>query len=244
MSYKLSISQGIGAAYLLSSLLLLVPTPALAADQWSYQEHTQDDPTPPRDRIIKWCNDSGQVRYASANIKLKEYKPCGKIDTTATCDPSGNRFIGGNDSKKPYTYKNCNIGKRIEITNYKREDTDTPEGVTTSSPNDPIKPLSPSEEEQLRKDMKKAKQQHSHNDPTAQVQQLIQGLMGNLLDPNSNKGSTRNLKSKRKPSRGQQQQMVKGLLDQLDPKSRQAVEQFMNRNKHLEQQIQQLFPNQ
>ena len=46
------------------------------------------------DKIIKWCADEGtHVRYASANIQLKGYTPCGQLSASRRCDDNGRRFI-------------------------------------------------------------------------------------------------------------------------------------------------------
>lgn len=71
----------------------------------------------PENAIIKWCSDrdSSRVRYASANIDLAGWSPCGEVKTLAYCDASGGRRYLLPDAEVPYGYRPCSEGSRIYV---------------------------------------------------------------------------------------------------------------------------------
>ncbi len=87
-------------------------------DAWTVDISKQHPPLGQENRIIKWCaDDSDGVRYASANIELKGYHPCGELHTTMQCDPSGARMINPPGDFPP-AYRDCSIGPRIKVTRH------------------------------------------------------------------------------------------------------------------------------
>ncbi|MDD2943248.1 MAG: hypothetical protein PHC51_09820 [bacterium] len=71
----------------------------------------------PENAIIKWCSDrdSTKIRYASANIDLAGWSPCGEIETLAYCDASGGRRYFSPESEVPHGYRLCSEGPRIYV---------------------------------------------------------------------------------------------------------------------------------
>lgn len=88
------------------------------------QAHAQDSfalnrpalpPSSAENRIIKWCADRGtHTRYASANIQLRGYTPCGEVKTAMSCDSVGNRMISPSGAV-PYGHRDCALGKRLVV---------------------------------------------------------------------------------------------------------------------------------
>jgi len=66
-------------------------------------------------KIIKWCGkDKNDVRFSSANLKVKGYEPCGEPEVRVSCDPAGNKFYSQGEGS-PHSYQDCGVGPRIVI---------------------------------------------------------------------------------------------------------------------------------
>lgn len=133
-------------------------------------------------RIIKWCETGGsEVRYASANLRIHGFEPCGSVKTAVTCDPLGAKFIGPDNG--PHGYKNCAYGKRLQITNI--DDTQTPAAVKSESGKGD--PLSSREQQQLRRDLQKLEKENVSFDSINLTNRQDIEKMINLLDPQEKK---------------------------------------------------------
>ncbi len=125
--------------FLLSFCLL--PNYSLA-DDWSVNGEKEHAPAEPENRIIKWCHvDGKKIRWASANLDIKDHKPCGKLTTVASCDAAGNKIIGKpmpGEKLGGYSYRDCSVGPRIHIETDFDEDLEYYEPTLTSlSPSNP-----------------------------------------------------------------------------------------------------------
>ena len=86
-----------------------------SAEDWTSNQGRVLPPTSAENRIVKWCEKDGdKVRYASANLEIKGFAPCGTVATAANCDATGNRYIGP-ATGAPHGYLDCNNGQRIYI---------------------------------------------------------------------------------------------------------------------------------
>lgn len=205
---------------LLSSTFRLLPCLAVSmlflateafGDQWSLSSELEHPPVRAENRIIKWCDEeSGHERWASANIKLKGYTPCGKLASVSTCDASGKRMIAGNEVARPNDHRDCGIGPRILIVNHDEEDTiDTSHAAT--DPAD-ISPLSSKERQDLKREFSEAKKLQS-NDPMMQMQKMADMLLQQLLG-----GSARSAKGSKQ---------LDHMLKNVDPKTRDSIKQLL-----------------
>ncbi len=191
--------------------MLLLGAQSALADQWSLSGDLEHPPAQPNNRIIKWCaDDSDHERWASANIKLKGYAPCGKLSSVSTCGASGQRLIGSTDAKRPNDHRDCGVGPRILIINHDEEDTIDTSNVA-ESPED-ITPLSSKEQQDLKREFKLAKKQQD-SDPMMQMQKMADLLLQQLLMGNGQKP-----KSDRELNK---------MLKHVDPKTRKAIKQLL-----------------
>lgn len=192
-----------------------LPT-SLHADQWAVGEAREHEPASPENRIIKWCNESSnKTRYASANIKLAGWQPCGKLLASKTCDASGNRMIS-TDQQRPNGQLDCGIGPRITVINHAEGDI-----IDTSAlagPEHQAGPMSASEEAAFRDKLKQINDKNAAS-PAAQIQQIVNTMLKNLSSPQSGRPNPKDAKKL--------QTELDSLLKQIDPNTRQTLEQLM-----------------
>ena len=206
---------------LLSGLFIIcslaICTSSSGADEWTSETNKQHLPGSPENRIIKWCSTDGtKVRYASANLKIKEFEPCGTVNTTATCDPSGNRFIS-KDSERPPAHLDCAVGPRIYVVaHHKDEQVDTSSLALSA---EQLNALAPDERESLKRDLQQIEKDQEH-DPSMQLQQSLAGLLQGYFG----KSAGINSRSKSRAAKAPPQDPVNQLLDQLSPDSRKQLE--------------------
>ena len=92
------------------NLMLLLFFPAHIAAQ-----EPEASPTLPPNDIVKLCSVNGsEVRYANASAVIPGFVVCGKISSSAVCDPTGKRLItkGG---EVPHGYGDCSSGPRLIV---------------------------------------------------------------------------------------------------------------------------------
>ena len=201
-------------------LAALIPISA-SADEWSLENGKEFPPEQPENRIIKWCSEDGKkTRYASANLKIKGFKPCGRVSTSKTCDAGGNRLIGkGKDL--PRDHKDCSV-ERIFIVNYGEDD--TVDRTNMVKPDEDVKPLSEDELAALQREVKNAKKKHKS--PQAQMQSIMNAFSRSMSQNNRNKSKQRRRQSKRERER-----MLKSIEEMLkgyDPSIQKAVKELMD----------------
>ncbi len=192
------------------ALFFCLATPCLA-EQWSLSAELEHPPARPENRIIKWCNEeSGHERWASANIKLQGYQPCGKLSSVSTCDAGGKRMIAGNDAARPNDHRDCGVGPRILIINHDESDTIDTSHVA-SDPAD-VTPLSSKERQDLKRDFAQA-QNLQDKDPMMQMQKMADMFLQQLLG-----GSARDPKGSKQ---------LDQMLKHVDPKTRDSIKQLL-----------------
>lgn len=140
-------------------------------DRWSQNGVAEHEATSKENRIIKWCKpDGSKARFASANLKIKGYEPCGKLEAVSSCDAVGNRLISKN-SKRPIDHKDCGTGPRIVVISHSQPD----DGQSGD-----VEPMTAAENRQLTAEMRAAEKQQE-NDPEIQLQKAVNQLLTNLL---------------------------------------------------------------
>lgn len=213
--------------YPLISLLFLscICGPAYAADSWTLSGDGQYAPTNPEDIIIKWCETNGErTRYASANLNIKGYEPCGKLQTAATCDAGGERIISG-DLNRPYDHRDCVKGPRISIT----RDGESLYSGRTSAPQEPsdayldqldsmldqengsndTRGMSAKEEYKMEREFERIRKQQEQQDPYVLLQKILQPQP-------RNRNRRRNRRRSRRPD----------ILQNLSKSEKEMIEQF------------------
>ena len=185
----------------ISLLLLLVITSlperalseAQALDEWSTEAKKQHAPENPRNRIIKWCSlDGTKSRWASANLEIKGYEPCGTLQAATTCDAGGNRMIGKTD-ERPYTHRDCGVGERIVIIRHDPPDTDTGNTLADYAEEALGKPelaLSAEESRKLEREIKDAEKE-LEGSLDYQLQKIGDQLLQQFLSPTGSKKKTK-----------------------------------------------------
>lgn len=178
---------------LLLIVFVLVPcfaglSTAVAADEeWSL-DGQQYPPTPPENRIIRWCSaDGAKERFASANIRLDGYEPCGQLRAHATCDAAGTKLFS-NDPNVPYDHKDCAAGPRIMVISH----------------NPPVQPAPMNEPEIGKasfqrefKQLQKKQEEDAKKELHTIVEAALSQLLGTVVSPNprsSNRFSRRSAK--------------------------------------------------
>lgn len=146
-----------------------------SAEQWTEDSSKQHPPEAAANRIIKWCADKGsKERFASSNLELKGYHPCGELKTEVACDPSGKRMIAKNPADFPYAYKDCSSQPRIILKNY-------PEKVEVGSmPTAEPEPMNASEQAELRSSLEELKHRQDGS-PEVQLEQAMNQLLLGLV---------------------------------------------------------------
>ncbi len=156
---------------IISTILFLAPLSH--ADNWSINEKKALPAQRDENRIIKWCDkETGKkVRYASANIGLDGYEPCGAIKTVDVCDANGNKFLGKVPKTGVFTKCSAPIIKDIVNSN---------DNLPSENFSDDI------DLNELKKEIKKVEKIHN-SDPEVKMQILADNLLNGVLGKD-NKG--------------------------------------------------------
>lgn len=198
--------------------------PVLAEDDsWTIDLNKQHPPVSQENRILKWCADAGDgVRFASANIELKGYHPCGELQTAMQCDPSGARMInpGG---EFPSTYRDCSLGPRISVVRRDPLPAVAPDGLGEAPPGSSPEGsatnegLSPGEQRRLKREFSAAQQQQERAEQKEieQAMKAVLGAFGGLQ--NADPERRRNLGSSGSTARNQQQQIEQLMRLMMQP---------------------------
>lgn len=185
----------------------LFPAGAENDDAWTVDITKQHPPISQENRIIKWCAESGDgVRYASANIELKGYKPCGELKTAMQCDPAGARMINP-AGDFPSSYRDCSVGPRIKIERHDPLPLQEPSELGTPSALAANGGLSPDETRRLKREFTAAQEQQERQEQK-EMQQTLQAVFGAF-------GGLPGVEGKRRPSgamRGKQQDQIQELM--------------------------------
>ncbi|MFN8392190.1 MAG: hypothetical protein U0136_17995 [Bdellovibrionota bacterium] len=177
-------------AFALSLLVWEAPSQCIAeSEQWTEQASNQHPAVGAHNRIIRWCSSEGKPeRFASANISLKGYQPCGELQTPISCDPSGRRYIS-KDANTPYAYKDCGT-ERIHMPRRKDlpfDEHGNPIGDVAQQANG-ADPLSTNEAASLRRDVKKIEAAQSQ-DLDMQIEKMLSSMMNQMISgANVNRG--------------------------------------------------------
>lgn len=183
------------------------------AEQWSLAEDREHAPAAQRNRIIKWCKlDGSHERYASANIRLKGYEPCGTISVPVTCDASGKRMIG-TDKDRPRGHRDCGIGPRITIFNYSDHDTIDRSGQAQSP--EEITAMSSTEQEEMARELDAAAKDYGK-----EFEQAVTTLLKELLPV-----------MPRPASRGKTPRNLEESLRMLDRDTRKSLEELLRKTR-------------
>ena len=165
-------------SYLISTAVFLLASAAPASAEgevWSLEASKEHPGIDSENRIIRWCSDDQtKSRYASANIQLKGYQPCGELNIPVNCDPSGQRLIS-KDANLPYAYKDCGVGPRIQMRRSAHEE------IHSETPDTSVDPLSSREKSDLAKDVKGIEQAQGQ-DLEMQLQKMLDGIMGQMIN--------------------------------------------------------------
>lgn len=169
-------------------LCVLLCPGTVFGDEWSI-DGTQYPPTPPENRIIRWCSADGtKERFASANIQLKGYEPCGQLRARATCDAAGTKLFS-NDPNVPYDHRDCAAGPRIMV-------------ISHNPP--PVEPVGMNEPEignaSFRKEFKQL-QRKREEEEKREIQNFVDAIFSHLLGPDASFDRKRGSGISRRPLR-------------------------------------------
>jgi len=179
--------------------LIFLCWPCLAENEWTVEGNQDLPPTNPENRIIKWCKlDGSHVRFASANLKLKGYEPCGKLTSHTSCDAGGTRMIS-KDANRPSGHLDCGRGPRIQISRdgvdllptpgdeaipsdyyLKQLDEDYLQQLPEEEKNKTVRAMSPAEVYQMQKEMERAQRQAEKNDPFYGLEKKFEKMLKDL----------------------------------------------------------------
>jgi hypothetical protein len=186
------------------------------SEHWTTDVKNEHPAPSVENRIIRWCSDSNSAeRYASANIDIAGFHPCGEIKTAVTCDPSGRRMISKNNTAVPYAFKDCDIGERISVV---RTDGWLPEKVNAAEPTAAVPPLSADERRNLTHDVKRVEQGQSE-DLEIQLQKIMDTLLSGML---SRMPAQQNDRSRPGKS-GLSDRQIDDLIRYVDPSMQQKL---------------------
>lgn len=154
----------------LLALSLLYGRDAIA-DNFAIEGHDYSG-TSAENRIIRWCSsDDSKIRFASANITIAGFRPCGELKTRVTCDAVGNRLIG-DQGNVPYDHKDCGEGPRLLVIAH--DPPSPPEGTFEPSP------LTSKERADLTRDLREIEQAQEKREQK-QIQAILNRVVGELL---------------------------------------------------------------
>lgn len=200
----------------LAALHLSVPF-ALTED-WSSESGKEHRPAEQENRIIKWCSEDGsRVRYASANLTIKGFQPCGTLAATKTCDAVGNRIIS-KDGARPRDHRDCDLGPRILVIRQAPEDEIDLSGLDAKRKQG--EPLTPEEQRSLEKELKIAEKKQAAYDPAKQVEDILRVMLSGYMSGGQ--------PLSQEDARAKKQ--LKAELERTDPGTRKLLENFLNVN--------------
>ena len=184
------------------------------AENWGMNGKNELPPASNENRIIKWCDDQRgeNIRFSSANIKVKGYHPCGSIVSSSRCDGEGNKVLG---NPKSGIFTDCKDKKNDSVISQ------------PSDSNSSVKPLSHSELSQLKSVMKKAADKQNA-EPEVALQMLADKLMATFMGAGQEKDLLKTLTSQ--DTQKMMQEFMSKLeksLPQMDPESRKFVEPIL-----------------
>ncbi len=202
---------------LLISYFFLSASLAHAEERWSSDRSKEHPPASSENRIIKWCRDDGKhERFASANLDIKGYKPCGELQVPVNCDPAGQRMIS-KTGKPPEAYKDCGVGPRIVV---KRTDGGTIEGdVSADSPD----ALTSRERADLNREMKHAEKEQEKS-LEIQMGKALDNMVKAIMGANGMLGG-----SSAAPQLSDRQ--VQEMLRYVDPQSQPELKRLLQPNR-------------
>ncbi len=150
--------------------IILILTSSTWAENWSFNDKQNLPAQKDENRIIKWCDkETGKkTRYASANIELAGYKPCGAIKSIDVCDANGNKFLG--DTPKKGIFTQCRSEEIVSRETIKNDET-----IISNNSSSGLS------DRELEREIKKVAKAHN-SDPDVQMQLLadnvIKGFFG------------------------------------------------------------------
>lgn len=204
-----------GSAFAL--LVMAVTASVTLADEWSQVDGKEHSPDSAPNRIIKWCSEDGtKTRYASANLQIKNFKPCGVLNIEKSCDASGNRLIS-NTSDRPRDHRDCDLGPRIMVIRHGEDD--IIDASNLAKPSSTPAALTPEEQQALKEELEKASKAQAQYDPLAQLQQFF-GIMMRSTNGEASAKDRKELEQAKK--------QLNQALPQMDPVTRRAVQQFLD----------------
>lgn len=203
---------------------MLVATAASADEQWSEDATREHRPEAAENRIIRWCSDDGShQRYASANLNIAGYRPCGELAIPVACDPGGKRMI--TKEPMPAAYRDCSVGPRIVV-----ERTDGPPieeepseiGASASdSSGEPVSPLSTREKSNLKKELGAA-ERAQEQDLGIQLEKSLDLLLKSLLGAQASNGGGAGLGMF-------DEKQLEEMMRYVDPKDRKELKKLLKR---------------
>ncbi len=200
---------------------LVATSPASAADGWGIDPAKEHPPASSQNRIIRWCSADGKKeRFASANLAVEGFQPCGELNTPVACDPVGQRMIG--KSEKPPIYKDCSVGPRIVV--HKAD------GIKIGSAalaGEPLGPLSPDEQAALKRDVKSAEKDQS-TDTQMQLEKMVDGILQSMLVADA-KGSGARGAAGSKGGYGFSDDEIDDMVRYVDPKFQDHLRRVLKR---------------
>ncbi len=178
------------------------------SDAWTIDISKQHPPVSAENRIIRWCSEDGSKhRYASANIDLKGYKPCGQLSSVVSCDPSGARVFSSSSQPPPgsrnYAHRDCSVGPRIKVVRHEPNPVTssdfTGERSQVAADGSPPTGLSAAEYKRLERDFKVAQAEQERKNQK-ELEQVMSAMFGALSG-----GSGRGRDSRQRRGRDSQQ---------------------------------------
>ena len=181
------------------------------ADNWSLNEKKALPAEKDENRIIKWCDkETGKkIRYASANIALAGYKPCGAIKSIDVCDENGNKFLGQVPKKGIFSKCSAPLIKDEIKTN-------TEEDLASENFSEDL------DLNQLKKEIKKVEEIHN-SDPEVKMQILADNLMKGFFGKGNKNLADLLDKKKQKEMFKQFVPMLESYMKLLDKDTQDAI---------------------
>lgn len=200
---------------------------ARAEDGWGVDPKKEHPPVSSQNRIIRWCaNEGSKERFASANLAVEGFHPCGELNTPVSCDPVGKRLIGKN-GQPPEIYKDCSVGPRIVV---HRED-----GVRIGSAalqGENPEPISGIEQAALQRDVKNAAKDQASN-TQAQLERMVDGILQSLLTAQAQGLESQGFTSKGAPGNrggyGFTDDQIDDMVRYVDPKYQAQLKKALQR---------------
>ena len=200
--------------------IILLSFSTCHADNWSINQKKALPGEKDENRIIKWCDkETGKkVRYASANIALKGYEPCGSIKSVDVCDENGNKFLGQVPKKGIFSQCNAPLVKEQEVNDQSETDFTNTEG-TNSKESFSDDDISLNE---LKREIKKVEEIHN-SDPEVKMQILADNLMKGIFGKGNKNLADLLDKKKQKEMFKQFVPILESYMQLLDKDTQKAV---------------------